>query len=330
MNILITGGTGSLGTALVEQLLHMPSFERICIYSRDEHKQERMRGTFKNNSKLRFFIGDVRDKDRLTLACKNIQMIVHAAAMKVVPTAEYNPFEALKTNVIGAQNVIEAAIANSPANALCGAGTWPKVLAISSDKAVHPINLYGATKLCAEKLFIDANNIMGHHGPRFSVARYGNVANSNGSVIPLFKSQSERGENLTITHDQMTRFWITLDEAVKLVMYSLNTMHGREIFIPHMPSFKIQELALGMMESYPLEQQWCKVTGVRPGEKLHESIITKEEQQSCWSYPEHKIVIIRPGLYNPESVYIDEPLTSNSMSVQRLTQTQLMQRVNSL
>ena len=277
MNILITGGTGSLGNALVSELIHSPTFERICIYSRDEHKQEQMRVKYNNNPKLRFFIGDIRDKDRLTLACKNIQLIVHTAALKIVPTAEYNPFEALKTNVIGAQNLIEAAIAN---NHMVYPTGYPKVLAISTDKAVHPINLYGATKLCAEKLFIDANNIMGKHGPRFSVARYGNVSNSNGSVIPLFKSQVTKGKQLTITHDHMTRFWITLDQAVSLIKYSLDTMHGGEIFVPKMNAFNVKDLAMVMMDSYLPEKKWCEVIGIRPGEKLHEEIITREEMET--------------------------------------------------
>ncbi len=325
MNILITGGTGSLGNALVSAIIDSASFDRICIYSRDEHKQELMKVKFKNNPKLRFFIGDVRDKDRLTLACKNIQLIVHAAAMKVVPTAEYNPFEALKTNVIGAQNLIEAAIANAN-------GPGPKVLALSTDKAVHPINLYGATKLCAEKLFLDANNIMGLNGPRFSIARYGNVANSNGSVIPIFRAQIARGEQVTLTSDEMTRFWLTLNEAVNLVKIALDNMQGKEIFVPEMPSFTVKDLAIGMMKEYQLEKRWYKVIGIRPGEKLHEEIITKEERQCTFAALEGKeffpIYTIRPGVYNPNNE--GGEVTSNSESVQRLTQTQLMERVDAL
>lgn len=321
MNILITGGTGSLGNALVSDIISNPSFERICIYSRDEHKQEIMRAKFKNNPKLRFFIGDIRDKDRLTLACKNIQLIVHAAALKIVPTAEYNPFEALKTNVLGAQNLIEAAIANVQ-------GIYPKVLAISTDKAVHPINLYGATKLCAEKLFINANNIMGEYGPKFSVARYGNVSNSNGSVIPLFKYQLSLGEQLTITHDQMTRFWITLEEAVELIKYSINNMHGREIFVPKMPAFNIKDLAMSMMSDYPPEKQWVKVIGIRPGEKLHEEIITAQEMEQTEITPEGYYVINSPRLEIDAILAKGEALTSDQ--VHRMNQEELKTKIGAL
>lgn len=324
MNILITGGTGSLGNALVSEFINSPTMERICIYSRDEHKQETMRAKFENNSKLRFFIGDVRDKDRLTLACKNIQIIIHAAALKIVPVGEYNPVEVIKTNVWGAQNVIDAAIDNC-------SSIWPKVLLISSDKAVHPINLYGASKLCAEKLFINANNIMGNTGPKFSVARYGNVANSNGSVIPLFQSQIARGENLTITHDQMTRFWITLEEAVNLVKYSLNNMHGGEIFVPEMPSFNIKELALTMMGGYELENQWCRVIGIRPGEKLYEEIITKEEMEKTTLMHQDNVYIInKPNKAVDPIMPMTKEITSNSENVHRLTSSELETKLGAL
>lgn len=303
MNLLLTGGTGSLGQKIVEKIIDKQTLERICIYSRDEHKQELMREKFKNNQKLRFFIGDIRDKERLTLACYNIQLIVHCAALKVVPTAEYNPFEALKTNTIGAQNLIEAAIKNVHSS-------YPKVLAISTDKAVHPINLYGATKLCAEKLFIAANNIMGQYGPRFSIARYGNVANSNGSVIPLFRRQLACNEQLTLTDDRMTRFWITLDEAVEFVLYCLNVMYGGETFVPSMSTFRVKDLALTMMENYPEEQRFCRVIGIRPGEKLHEEIITAEESQNSRFEPERKIYIINP----PKIEFVDPNLVEKYWS----------------
>ncbi len=323
MNILITGGTGSLGNAIVESIIDNPTFERICIYSRDEHKQEVMAKKF-NSSKLRFFIGDVRDKERLTTACAGQHIIIHAAALKVVPTIEYNPFEAIKTNVLGAQNLIQAAIDNSY-------GTFPKVLAISTDKAVHPINLYGATKLCAEKLFIDANNIKGAFGPRFSVARYGNVANSNGSVIPLFKKQLANKEQLTITHDQMTRFWITLEEAVGLVKFAIDNMHGRETFIPKMPSFNIKDLAVSMMEDvYAPEKCWTRVIGVRPGEKLHEEIITKEEMEKTVLTPEGYYVINSPRLkINP---VLDEghAITSDSELVYHLNKDEIKKLIGAL
>lgn len=309
MDILLTGGTGSLGHAVVEKLLDSATFDRVCIYSRDEHKQENMRLKFKDHPKLRFFIGDVRDKERLNLAMRGIHIVVHMAALKVVPVAEYNPFEAIKTNILGAQNVIECAL-----NTNIIGGGYPKVLAISTDKAVHPINLYGATKLCAEKLFIAANNIMGPSGPRFSVARYGNVSGSNGSVIPLFKEQISRGEQLTITHDEMTRFCITLEEATNLVFYSLSKMHGGETFVPDMPAYNVKDIAMLMMieAKYPLENQWTRIIGVRPGEKLHEVIITKEEMEKVLYDEENRIHVITPNGSFDEAImpkYVD--LTSD-------------------
>jgi len=291
VNILITGGTGSLGKALIAKLIGLPTFERICIYSRDEQKQDQVRKLFNDNPKLRFFIGDVRDKERLALAVRSgIQIIIHAAALKIVPTAEYNPFEAIKTNVLGVQNLIDCCVANGDSPG------WPKVLGISTDKAVNPINLYGATKLCAEKLFISANNIMGYNGPRFSVCRYGNVANSNGSVIPLFKEQLKKNEQLTITHDQMTRFWITLDEAIQLVFSSLDLMMGGgETFVPKMKSFNVKQLAMLMMQQakYDMERTWVRVIGIRPGEKLHEIIMTREELQKADYIQEKNLFVIR-------------------------------------
>lgn len=310
MNILITGGTGSLGKALIAKLIDLPSFERICIYSRDEHKQDQVRKLFNNSPKLRFFIGDIRDKDRLSLAVRSdIQVIIHAAAMKIVPTAEYNPFEAIKTNILGAQNLVDCCIQ-------CG-GTagYPKVLAISTDKSVNPINLYGATKLCAEKLFISANNIMGYSGPRFSVCRYGNVANSNGSVIPLFKEQLAKNEQLTITHDQMTRFWITLEEAVQLIFNSLDVMVGGEIFIPKMRTFNVKQLAMLMMQqaNYDMEHTWTRVIGIRPGEKLHEIIMTREELKKSDYNEQRKMFIIRDN----KASY--DPITPDTLDITSIT-----------
>lgn len=256
MNILVTGGTGSFGQAFVEKLLQNNKYSRICIYSRGEHAQEAMAKKF-NNDRLRFFIGDVRDKDRLSLAIRDVECVVHAAALKIVPAMEYNPSEAIKTNILGSQNVIEACIAHSWAPT--------KVIMLSTDKAVFPRNLYGATKLCAEKLFLSSNGIYGPYGPEFSVVRYGNVSNSNGSVIPLFKKQLESNEPLTVTHEDMSRFWISLDDAAQFVIDCLDKMEGGETFIPKMPSFKIMDLAKAMSDN-------IIITGIRPGEKLHEAI----------------------------------------------------------
>lgn len=286
MNLLITGGTGSLGRALIERYLPSASFGKICMYSRGEHNQELVREQFKDNPdahKLRFLIGDVRDKDRIKLAVRDIDVIIHAAALKVVPVAEYNPFEALKTNAIGAQNLIDAVIE--------GRNPHTKVIAVSTDKAVNPINLYGATKLCAEKLFIAANNIRGIMGPRFSVVRYGNVSNSQGSVIPLFRRIIESGGNITITHPDMTRYWITLNEAVRLIDRSLNNMVGGEIFVPDMPAFRVVDLANAMQELYGYENYHI-VTGIRPGEKLHETIITKEELEKTLYLKNERMYVI--------------------------------------
>jgi len=330
MNMLITGGTGSLGKALIANLLELPSFQRICIYSRDEHKQDQVRKLFKDNPKLRFFIGDVRDKDRLSLALKgDIQIVVHAAALKIVPTAEYNPFEAIKTNILGAQNLISACL-DMPM-ALYNPG-FPKVLAISTDKAVNPINLYGATKLCSEKLFISANNITGYNGPRFSVCRYGNVANSNGSVIPLFKEQLERKENLTITHDQMTRFWITLGEAVQLVFSSLDLMAGGETFIPKMRAFNVKQLATLMMRQagYAPENNWPKVIGIRPGEKLHEIIMTREELQKSEYNSQRQLFIIRDKKTDYDPIMPDTSDVTSNLEQLAMSDDELAKKLGAL
>lgn len=273
-SILITGGTGSFGQALALKLLTR-KYDKIIIYSRDEHKQEQMAkrlAPFDKHKQLRFFIGDIRDKDRLRLAMREAWYIVHAAAMKIVPTAEYNPMECIKTNVLGAQNLIDIAHENC--------NFEKKILALSTDKAVAPKNLYGASKLCAEKLFIASNlNIYA----KFSVVRYGNVANSNGSVIKVFKEQLDKGLPFTITNNLMTRYWITLDEAVEFVLNCLGKMQGGETFIPNMPSFRVMDLAMAMndpLSSYiPLE-----VIGVRPGEKIHEQIDDDKfsDQNDTW------------------------------------------------
>jgi UDP-N-acetylglucosamine 4,6-dehydratase len=266
-SLLITGATGTFGRALIGSG-EIGSLDRVVAYSRDEQKQEEMARDFRGQSNLRFMLGDVRDIDRLTMAMRGIDTVVHAAALKIVPKCEYDPIEAVATNIGGAENVIRAAIA---------AGV-SKVIALSTDKAVAPINLYGATKLTAERLFIAANHLSGSPGnpdaTRFSVVRYGNVAGSRGSVIPLFKKLIAEGQPLPITHPEMTRFWITIDQAVSFVVQSLADMHGGEVFIPRMPSFKIVDLAEAID---PKSSVRWPIVGMRTGEKLHECLITPHD-----------------------------------------------------
>lgn len=264
--ILLTGGTGSFGKAMISSLLSNPNFKGIIrIYSRDEFKQYQIQQLYPDDPRLRFFIGDVRDKDRLTRATHGADIIIHAAALKQIPIAEYNPFEVVKTNILGSQNAVEAAL---------DAGV-KKALLISSDKACHPINLYGATKLAAERLFIQGNVYAGKQKTLFSVCRYGNVLGSRGSVVPLFLKQKSTGI-LTITHKNMTRFWITLPQAAQFVWKSLEKMQGGEIFVPKLPSVKITDLANAVAPEAQI-----KIAGVRTGEKLHEELITEEESERC-------------------------------------------------
>lgn len=276
MKLLLTGGAGSFGNAAVEYLLDKDYVEKICIFSRDEFKHEQMKIKFNNNEKLRFWLGDIRDKDRLQLAVNEVDTIIHAAALKIVPNAEYSPFEYIKTNIIGSQNLVD-----------CCINTWQKgtrlrVIALSTDKAVSPLNLYGATKLTMEKLILAANHIHGEFGPRFSIVRYGNVSNSNGSVIPIFKMCKDKGLPLPITDKRMTRFWLLLPEAVEFTMNSLFKMQGAETFIPDMPSFKVIDLAKCFSNDI-IE------IGIRPGEKLHEEIeIGKSsEHNTAWLKTRH-------------------------------------------
>ncbi len=277
--ILITGGTGSFGTRFLETVLDKYNPHRIIIYSRDEFKQSNLRaklGKKYDLDKVRFFIGDVRDKDRLYRAFDKVDYVIHAAAMKQVPTCEYNPFEAIKTNIHGAQNVIDAAIDRGV----------KKVIALSTDKAVNPINLYGGTKLVSDKLFISSNAYSKISGTKFSVVRYGNVAGSRGSIIPLFKGLIEKGEKaLPITDPRMTRFWITLEQGVDLVFKALEESIGGETYISKIPSFKITDLAKAMLPEAKL-----RYIGIREGEKLHEVMVTKDDCLYTYEFDKHYII----------------------------------------
>lgn len=277
--ILITGGTGSFGKKFLEMIFAEYDPKKVIIYSRDEYKQSVMQTDYAdkvNMKKVRFFIGDVRDRERLYRAFEGVDYVIHAAAMKQVPTCEYNPMEAIKTNIHGAQNVIEAALDKGV----------KKVVALSTDKAVNPINLYGGTKLVSDKLFIAANAYSGEKGTVFSVVRYGNVAGSRGSVIPIFQKILDKGEKeLPITDFRMTRFWITLEEGVRLVFKALEESKGGETYISKIPSFHIGDLAKAMCPDAV-----TKEIGIREGEKLHEVMITKDDSRSTYEYDKHYII----------------------------------------
>ena len=261
--ILITGGTGSFGVKFVETVLRDHDPAAVRIFSRDELKQSELQRRFSDEGRLRYLIGDIRDLPRLIRATRGVDVIVHAAALKQVPACEYNPFEAVQTNVIGGENVVSAAIENDV----------PLTLALSTDKAVNPVNLYGATKLCAEKIVVQGNAYAADSRARFSVVRYGNVVGSRGSVIPLFKAQAPTGV-LTITDDRMTRFWITLEESVQFVIHCLGQMNGGEIFVPKIPSMSVVDIAEALA---PDAER--RMIGIRPGEKLHEVLLTEDESR---------------------------------------------------
>lgn len=277
-SVLITGGTGSFGNKFVKTVLEdYPGLERLVVYSRDELKQYEMRQKFPENKhpQIRYFIGDVRDRDRMMRAFEGIDTVIHAAALKQVPACEYNPFEAIKTNIIGAQNVIESAI-QSGVN---------KVVALSTDKAAAPINLYGATKLCSDKLFVAANNFKGKRDIKFSVVRYGNVMGSRGSVIPFFMEKRKEGI-LPITDERMTRFNISLEDGIKLVLYALEHMWGGEIFVPKIRSYKITDVAEAIAPECEL-----LIVGIRPGEKLHEEMITATDALSTVEFDKYFVIL---------------------------------------
>jgi UDP-N-acetylglucosamine 4,6-dehydratase len=262
--ILVTGGTGSFGKKFVEMMLAEYHPTKLIVFSRDELKQHEMRVAGFNHPSLRYFIGDVRDVERLRRAMHGVDIVVHAAALKQVPACEYNPMEAIKTNILGSSNVVEAAL---DANV-------KKVIALSTDKAVNPVNLYGATKLAAEKLLVQSNSYAGGMATRFSCVRYGNVVGSRGSVVPIFLQQKASGK-LTITDERMTRFWLTLEQGVRFVIHCIEKMHGGEVFVPKIPSMKIVDLARAIAPGINFD-----VVGIRPGEKLHEVLISEDESRS--------------------------------------------------
>ena len=279
-SILITGGTGSFGKQFVKLVLKHCSPRRLIVFSRDELKQYEMAqdAGIAGHAAPRFFLGDVRDRDRLEMAMRDVEIVVHAAALKQVPAAEYNPFECIHTNVLGAENVVQAALRTGV----------EKVIALSTDKAANPINLYGASKLASDKIFVAANSLSGSVGTRFSVVRYGNVVGSRGSIIPLFRRMiAEGADSLPITDKRMTRFWITLNQGVGLVLSSLKMMRGGEIFVPKIPSMKMVDLAVALAPDLP-----HRIIGIRPGEKLHEVMITEDDARTTVELPDR--YVIRP------------------------------------
>jgi UDP-N-acetylglucosamine 4,6-dehydratase len=276
-SVLITGGTGSFGKAFVRTICERFDPKRVIIFSRGELKQLEMQQRF-NDSQMRYFIGDVRDRDRLKQAMRGVDFVVHAAALKQVPAAEYNPMECIRTNIYGAENVVQAALSNDV----------QRVIALSTDKAVNPINLYGTSKLASDKIFIAANNIAGGHPTRFSVVRYGNVVGSRGSVFPLFRQLIREGATeLPITNERMTRFWITLNQGVDFVLKCFERMHGGEVFVPKIPSARIIDLARAMAPDLP-----TRIIGIRPGEKIHELMCPADSAHLTLEFSSY--YVIRP------------------------------------
>ena len=300
-SILITGGTGSFGKHFIRTVLERYKPKRLVIYSRDELKQFEMQQEF-NVPVMRYFIGDVRDISRLNQALSGIDFVVHAAALKQVPAAEYNPTECIKTNIHGAENVIQASLLNDV----------KKVIALSTDKAANPINLYGATKLCSDKLFVAANNLTGGHPTRFSVVRYGNVVGSRGSVVPFFKKLvAEDAKELPITDERMTRFWITLQQGVDFVIKNFERMQGGEIFVPKIPSMRITDLAESIAPEMP-----TRVIGIRPGEKLHEIMCPADDSHLTFGFDDH--YIITPSITFTHSInFLTNKLGENGNPVEQ-------------
>lgn len=299
--VLVTGGTGSFGKSFVSYLLKEHNPRKIIIYTRDEdkqyHLQNKLNAKFseEKTAKIRYFIGDVRDLDRLSLATRDVDILVHAAAMKHVPTAEYNPFECVKTNINGAQNIVQASLASGV----------QKVIALSTDKAVNPINLYGATKLASDKIFVAANHMSGSLPTKFSNVRYGNVIGSRGSVIPYFNKLIQEGATeLPITSSEMTRFWITIHQGISFVLSCMSIMEGGETFIPKIPSMKITDVARVMAPQLPQ-----KIIGLRPGEKLHEVMVTSDDARHTYDFQDRFVILPNIKFYNCEYSYLKTAIT---------------------
>ncbi len=309
-SILITGGTGSFGHRYASTLLKKYKLKRLVIFSRDELKQYDMEIKFQKDKNyspeiMRFFIGDVRDLDRLKEAMRNIDIVIHAAALKQVPAAEYNPMECIKTNIYGAENVIKAALDNNV----------DRVIALSTDKAANPINLYGATKLASDKLFVSANNMSGGR-TKFSVVRYGNVVGSRGSIVPLFeKLISENSKSLPITHEKMTRFWISLQEGVDFVLKNMERMQGGEIFVPKIPSVHIVDLAKAMAPDVPI-----KIIGIRPGEKLHEIMCPAEDSHLTLEFEDHFVIAPSITFFTRKNDFTSNSLNETGRIVEQGTE----------
>jgi UDP-N-acetylglucosamine 4,6-dehydratase len=293
-SILVTGGTGSFGQAFVANVLRNHFPRRLIVFSRDEQKHYEMAHRFDPAQYpcMRYFIGDVRDYERLAMAMYEVDIVIHAAAMKHVPAAEYNPMECINTNVHGAENVVRSALENRV----------QRVVALSTDKACSPINLYGASKLASDKIFVAANNLRGDRGTRFSVVRYGNVIGSNGSVVPLFKKLVEAGaEYIPITDERMTRFWITLNQGVEFVLSSMEIMNGGEIFVPRIPSMSVVDIARYVAPGLP-----HRLVGIRPGEKLHEVMISEDDARNTIELPDRYVVVPSLSFWNPDCFVVRE------------------------
>jgi UDP-N-acetylglucosamine 4,6-dehydratase/5-epimerase len=290
--VFVSGGTGSFGKAFIDTLLDRQNPKVVRLFSRDELKQSELQTIYRHETRLRFLLGDVRDRDRLLAATRGVDTIVHAAALKQVPACEYNPFEAVQTNIVGSENIVAAAIANSV----------PRTMLLSTDKAVNPVNLYGATKLCAEKITTQGNAYAADSVARFSSVRYGNVVGSRGSVIPIFLEQASSGR-LTITDDRMTRFWITLSQAVDFVISCLGLMEGGEVFVPKIPTMRVVDIARAIAPDAQIRH-----TGIRPGEKLHEVLLTEDESRHAWEYDDRYVIVPEFPTWRSEPYASGSPL----------------------